>query len=92
MNKVAAVDASLRNLEPSDPQVALNKSVPTEKVQSEVEVYIPCCLTACDNHRSKLALQDVGYYMQQGQDVADLRRLLSTGGLAEGPVTHGLCG
>ena len=44
VNKVAAVDAALRNAEPSDPRVVLKESTPTEKVLTVVVVYIPQCL------------------------------------------------
>ena len=40
VNKVAAVDAPLRNVEPSYPRVALNESVSIEKVQAAVAIYI----------------------------------------------------
>ena len=45
VNKVAPVNSTLWNAEPSDPRVVFDDSAPTEKLQAAVAVYIPHCLT-----------------------------------------------
>ena len=92
VNKVAAVDFTLQNMELSNPQVALDESAPKEKVWAAVAVCIPQCLTPALLIGVRSPHDAWGILRDKGQEVVNLRSLITTVFLAEGSVNHGLRG